>query len=222
MPNFLTLEVATPGLAELMSGLKQFHSDQVPFALSVAMNRAAKDAVDRVRRDLPRTFDLRSRSLARTFGPTGRMGDVSRGWSSKRQWPNLKVVLHSQARAMALQEEGGIKPFRASDVWIGTSYLPRSGTTGKVRFQRHQPARLRRRLASERQRGATRIFERARTVFERNRRTGQTVPLYIRRDRARVPERLGYERTVRSIYAAKLSPRFQQAMEKANRTRRTR
>ncbi|MEM7519352.1 MAG: hypothetical protein AAF368_20815, partial [Planctomycetota bacterium] len=112
MSDFVSINVGTPDLAELVSGLKRFHSDQVPFALSVAMNRAAKDAVERVRKDLPRTFDLRSRSLARTFGPTGRMGDVSRGWSSKRQWPNLQVVLHSQARAMSLQEEGGIKPFR--------------------------------------------------------------------------------------------------------------
>ena len=139
------VDVRMPGLVELLSRLESFRDDQVPFALSVAMNRSAKDAVGRMRAELESVFDLRRRSLGRTFGPSGRMGDVTRGWSSKRQWPNLYVDLHSLAPSMALQEEGGTKPFRSRSVWIPTSFVPRQATGRKPR--RYQPGRIRDRLA---------------------------------------------------------------------------
>ncbi|MEO0661996.1 MAG: hypothetical protein AAFZ87_10695, partial [Planctomycetota bacterium] len=201
------VDIQLPGLVDLLSRLDDFRDDQVPFALSVAMNRAAKDAVGRMRAELGSVFDLRSRSLARTFGPSGRMGDVTRGWSSKRQWPNLFVDLHSLAPSMALQEEGGTKPFRARAVWIPTSFVPRQANGRKPR--RYQPGRIRDRLGRS-QRGDARVFERDGIVYERRRSTGRTVPLYLVRPRARVDPALGFEGLVRRTFDAKIGPRFEQ------------
>ncbi|MEL6904532.1 MAG: hypothetical protein AAFU73_05445 [Planctomycetota bacterium] len=203
------VDVQLPGLVDLLSRLEDFRDDQVPFALSVAMNRAAKDAVSRMRAELGTVFDLRSRSLARTFGPSGRMGDVTRGWSSKRQWPNLFVDLHSLAPSMALQEEGGTKPFRARSVWIPTSFVPRQANGRRPR--RYQPGRIRDRLGRS-QRGDARVFERDDIVYERLRSTGRSMPLYLVRARARVTPTLGFESTVRHSFERAFPYEFARAI----------
>lgn len=213
------VDVRAPDLPVLLAQLRSVAYDQVPFALSVAMNRAAKDAVQDVRARLPRIYDLRSRSLAGTFGPNGRMGDTSRGWSNKRQWPDLEVTLFSEAHAMALQETGGVKPRRSREVWIRTPHVPRT-RSGRV-LQRYQPARIRRRLENAgRQRGQTRIFQRGATVYERERAASRAVPIYFRRERATVPPTLEFADLARATYDAKLFPRFAQSMDRARSTRR--
>lgn len=212
------VKIEAPALAELIGGLDKFAADQLPFALSMGMNRAAKDAVQVMRRELSSVFDLRRGSLRATFGPSGKMGDVARGWSSKKQWPNLFVDLHSVAPSTRLQEDGGTKPFRAPQVWIASREIPRSATTGK-KPQRLQPSRIRKRLEGK-QRGPRRVFDRGGVIYERDRRSGQVTPLYLRRDRATIRPVLGFEDIVRRTYAAKLGPRFTQAMRKAVRSRR--
>lgn len=211
------VNVTTPDLPKLLSKLKDFRNDQVPFALSMAMNRAAKDAVTRMRRELDQVFELRRGSLRQTFGPSGRMGDTSRGWSSKSQWPRMSVDLHSLAPSMSLQEAGGTKPFAARNVWIPTRHVPRLATGGKPK--RFQPASIKRRLKNK-QRGPTRVFERGGVVYQRTRATGATVPLYLVRRTARIDPALGFEGVVRDTFNAKLYPRFAQAMAKAMRTAR--
>jgi hypothetical protein len=213
------VEIRLPKLPELLADLEEFRADQIPFALSGAMNLAARSAVRNVRDSLSSTFDLRSRSLRRTFGPSGRMGDVSRGWSSKRQWPRLAVTMHSLAPAMELQEEGGTKPNRASEVWIGTKHVPRSATTGK-KPQRYQPSRLRKRLENKRQRGPNRIYQRGDLVLERIRSSGEVRPLYLRRPRATVQPALGFERIVESTFTEELGRHFERTMGRAMRSRR--
>lgn len=213
------VQVASPDLEALVGALDHFVEDQLPFALSVAMNRSAREAVTGIRENLDRTFDLRSRSLAKTFGPKGRMGDTSKGWSNKKQWPNISVNIHSLAHAMALQEEGGVKPFRSSEVWIGTSHVPRSATTGK-KPAKYQPSRIKKKLEADRQRGPTRIFQRGTVVYERERATGEVLPLYIRRPRAHVDPALGAVENVTELYQSRLGVHFQAAMAIAVRTRR--
>lgn len=212
------IQASAPDLPRMLAQLKVLAADQIPFALSVGMNRSAKDAVWAARRRLPQVFDLRSRSLAGTFGPKGRMGDESRGWSNKRQWPDLRVTMFSEAESMALQETGGIKPRRAREVWIPTKFVPRTKTGKKP--QRYQPARIKKRLASTRQRGGTRVFERGSTVFERRGLESNPVPIYLRRRRAVVSPALEFAETASDWFRAKLFPRFSQAMQGAVRTRR--
>lgn len=122
------ISVSIPNLAEMVGRLKAFRNDQLPYALSVAMNRAAKDGRDGVRGHLRSQFDLQSDTLHLTFGPFGGMPStrakaaatsaeaaiaqgIARGWSHRSQWPQLRVVLGSRAFAAGLQEEGGVKPF---------------------------------------------------------------------------------------------------------------
>lgn len=221
------LQANAPGIPHLIGKLRQFQNDQLPFALSLAMNRAAKDAVTEVRSHLPSVFELRRGNLVKTFGPFGQMGDVSRGWSNKKQWPALRVVLHSKAHAMALQEDGGVKPQRASEVWIRTKYAPLQRNSRVI--QRLQPARVRARLekqaTSKRRRGKPpkeEIFRRGDTVFFRRPGEEDAKPLYIIRKRAVVPPILGFEDIARRTYDAKLFPRFAQAMDQAIRTARRR
>lgn len=213
------VEITLPGLPDLLAGLESFRADQIPFALSGAMNMAARSAVRNVRDSLSSTFDLRSRSLRRTFGPSGRMRDMGRGWSNKRQWPRLAVTMHSLAPAMELQEEGGTKPIRSSEVWIGTKHVPRSATTGK-KPQKYQPARLAKRMESKRQRGPTRIYQRGDLVLERVRSSGEVRPLYLRRPRARVQPALGFEGIVAETFNQELGSHFDRSMARAMRSRR--
>jgi len=122
------VSVSMPNLNELVGRLRAFRRDQLPFALSVAMNRAAKDGRDGVRQHLRSQFELNSDTLHLTFGPFGGLPStrakaaavsaeaaiaqgVARGWSHRTQWPNLRVVFGSVAYAAALQEQGGNKPF---------------------------------------------------------------------------------------------------------------
>lgn len=213
------VQVAAPDLEELVGALDNFVEDQLPFALSLAMNWSAREAVTGIREGLSRTFDLRSRSLARTFGPKGRMGDTSKGWSDKRQWPNLAVDIHSLAHSMALQEEGGVKPFKSSEVWIGTSHVPRSSTTGK-KPAKYQPARIKKKLEGKQRGKDTRVFQRGEVVYERDRATNEILPLYIRRPRAQVDPALGAVENVTELYQSRLGVHFQTAMARAVRSRR--
>jgi len=122
------ITVSMPNLPEMVGRLKAFRQDQLPFALSLAMNRAAKDARDGVRAHMRGRFNLESENFHRTFGPFGALPSakartsaqtsemvaskgVANGWSHRTQWPNLRVVLGSVAYAAALQEQGGNKPF---------------------------------------------------------------------------------------------------------------
>lgn len=204
--------VAIPNLRDMVERLDVFREDQLPFALSVGMNRAAKDARDGVRPLMERVFDLKSKNLDRTIGPFGSFGRrTSDGWSSKKQWPELRVVFGSLAHAMELQESGGNKPRRAPKVWIPTKYVERAAS-GRKRF-RHRKSTLIARM--EDPRGAYAVFTRRGIVFERHRRTGEVRPLYLLRERAQVPQRLGLEGLVRDTYNAKLFPRFSEAMAKA-------
>lgn len=215
------LNVSAPRLEDLVGGLKSFRADQLPFALSVAMNRAAKDAKAGVRSHLQEVFELRSRGLPRTFGPFGRMGDTSGGWSSKRQWPNLRVVLPSIAHAMALQEEGGIKPQKASEVWIPTRYVERSAN-GKAKHA-FRPSTIKTRLEGTQSRRSGQVFWRdGNRVMFRDRGSDIARPAYFIHRRAVVPPRLEYERYVRDVYRSKLFPRFSQEMEKAIRSAKRR
>jgi len=207
----LGVKVAIPGLAELVGRLDDFRSDQLPFALSKAMNLAAKDALDTARQHIGSVFTLRSGSLVKTFGPFGRMGDVSRGWSNKAQWPNLRVAIHSQAHAMQLQEEGGQKPRKARNVWIPSKYVERAASGRKK--ERHRKSVVLARIESPK--GVWRPFIKGRNVYERNRKTGQIHPLYFIRQKATVPPRLRMEEHVLATYNAKLWPRFSQSMADA-------
>lgn len=218
----LTIDIKMRGLEELVGGLKAFEIDQLPYALSLGMNRAAKDAVFAARAKLPGIFDLRAKSLGSTFGPYRDLKGASpaQGWSNKSQWPNLQVVFFNDLNAMALQETGGTKPFKGSEVWIDTKHIAR--TKGGRKLARHQPAALKKRLAAKSQRGPTRIFDQGGTVFERTKATGEVLPLYIRRPTARVAPALGFETTVSTVFDRKLPARFSQAMDSAMRTRRPR
>lgn len=122
------IQVSMPNLPELVGRLKAFRQDQLPFALSLAMNRAAKDARDGVRAHMRTRFNLQSEHFHKTFGPFGALPSsrartqaqtpemvaakgIAAGWSHRSQWPRLQVRLGSLAYAAALQEEGGNKPF---------------------------------------------------------------------------------------------------------------
>lgn len=207
----LGVNVTIPGLNEMVGRLKAFRQDQLPYAVSQAMNLAAKDALDVAREHIGSVFTLRSGSLVKTFGPFGKMGDVSRGWSHKSQWPNLRVTIHSQAHAMQLQEEGGQKPRKAPSVWIPARGVERSASGRKK--QRHRKSEILSRIESPR--GEWRPFIRKGNVYERHRKTGEVRTLYFIRQKATVPPRLAMEEHVEATYRAKLWPRLVQSMEKA-------
>lgn len=227
------VDIRMPNLLDLVGRLQAFRQDQLPFALSLAMNRAAKDARDQVRPLMERAFWLKSKTLPRLVGPFGRFGGgkatkkkssdaraagaIANGWSHRTQWPNLRVVFGSPAHAVELQERGGTKPRKSPAVWIPTKHVLRKSTGRKV--NRHRKSVLTARLegadTGRKQKGNYRVFMRRGVVFERDRNAGVTRPLYLIRSRATVPPILGLEELIRDTYNAKLWPRFAQAMNQA-------
>lgn len=239
----MEVTVKIPNLASMVGRLKAFQEDQLPYALSVGMNRAAKDAKDKYRSWLSQKFILRSRNLHQAIGPSGnfgggkmsknvnhplrksadaRAGQATRnGWSHKSQWPNLFVVFGSESHSLARQEYGGTKPNVSPHVWIPTRYV--QYTSAGKKLGRHTPSKLRRKLATvneetgkaRRQGGNERVFIRNRVVYERGKGQRKALPLYLIRDRATVPPRLDLETHIVDMYHEKLFPRFSAAMKKA-------
>lgn len=234
----IDIQVKAPDVVSMLRKLREFREDQVPFALSLAMNRAAKDARDKVKPLMARVFKLRSTNLHKAVGPFGALGGrttltkgtdgsasslISRGWSHRSQWPSLRVVFGSESHGLQRQEEGGEKPNRGRTVWIPTQYVKYSGAK---KIGRHTPSKLRRAMETKltktgkvrKRSGAYRVFQRNETVFERDNSTGETRPLYLIRTKANVPPRMDLEGMIRDTYKAKLWPRFVQAMDKAAKT----
>lgn len=247
------LRVEMPNLPELVGRLKAFRQDQLPFALSLAMNRAAQDAKRGVEAHMRKVFNLRSATFPRTFGPFGQFAGgrsdvvvdpktgrvtgkssnaraaqaIANGWSHRSQWPRLQVRLGSIAHAAALQEDGGVKPFRgvkegqflgpqkpAQHAWIRTKYTPMDG----VRVARnYQPARVRNRLRAKRRgsKATDAVWVKGKFVMRREDGSNEVRPIYLLATRAVVPERFYFERYVVDMYNAKLWPRFSQAMSEA-------
>lgn len=213
----MDFEATIPGLDSAVGAIKHFASDQLPYAMQLAMNWAAEDARDDARAGLSSVFDLYSNKLAKTFGPTH---STDEAFSDKSQWPHMRVVVYSKAHAMALQETGGEKPYKASEVWIGTRHAPRHPTTGK-KPKDLQPARIKKRLKQRRQSSKkSRVFEVGSTIFHRNPQTAETVPIYLRRRRARISPVLGYEKIVSDVFGRQFAGKLDRAMAKAMRTRR--
>lgn len=238
------IRVEMPNLPELVGRLKAFRQDQLPFALSLAMNRAAEDARDGVRAHMRTRFNLQSEHFHKTFGPFGALPSsrartqaqtpemvaakgIAAGWSHRSQWPRLQVRLGSIAHAAALQEDGGVKPFRgvkegqvlgpqkpSQHAWIRTKYTPMDG----VRVARnYQPARIRNRLRAKRRgsKATDAVWVKGKFVMRREDGSNEVRPIYLLATRAVVPERFYFERYVVDMYNAKLWPRFSQAMSEA-------
>lgn len=149
----LTVHVSIPNAKQLVARMRHFREDQIPFALSLGMNRAALDARQGYAAHMEKVFKLRRFSFAKIIGPFGELGGgksrgdgagqarraIRRGWSHRLQWPHLEVEFIGLAHAHALQEQGGEKPFRgAKSAAGGGAANPRgSGYTGTKRRSKH-------------------------------------------------------------------------------------
>ena len=89
-----------------LDGLQYFR-DEIPFAMSVSMNRTASRAVDQLREDLPGQFTIRNTRTQRGVQMIG---------SHKR---HLEAQIGSRDQYMVLQTTGGEKrPEHGSDVVV--------------------------------------------------------------------------------------------------------
>jgi hypothetical protein len=230
------VQIAIPNLGEMIGRLEAFRIDQLPYALSVGMNRAAKDARDLYEYHLAYKFDLVSRNMHKAIGPFGQMSGgrvgsmgvpdtaaqaaraIANGWSHKSQWPNLQVEVGTESHSIARQEFGGTKPNLSREVWIPTRHVKRSSSGKKI--NRHAPSKLRAKMApgqtktgrTRRQTGKHKVFRRGAYVYEREAGSDRALPLYLVKSLAKVPPRLALEEHIVDTYNAKLWPRFSQAM----------
>lgn len=226
------VRVAAVDFESFIDRLQNFSARQLPYAASLAMNRAAQDGRDSARKHVSAHLNILNRGLLSRLGPTGKLREGARtgsnGWSSKKQWPNLSVTFFTAVHSLALHETGGVKPGRSSNVWIRDRGVARKSTGGVP--DRYQPSKLKRKMSTvsaqtgkeKKQSRDTRVFAAVdrkgrTTIFERNVGTNITRPLYHLRPLAVIKDTLDIEGQVVSTFLAKIYPRFKQSMDEAIR-----
>lgn len=193
----IELRVET-NIGQLLAFLEDVREDQLPFALSLALNRTATLARDEVRAQLPRRFTIRKAGVVRGFRVKP---------SAKRQWPRLEAQVGTVDAFWTLQETGGTKRAQGG----GNLAIP----TGLVR-------RTKRGLISKAQRPRALIAAgRARKAEDTIRATPKRGPvgpasiLYLLRRSAQIDPALGLRETVAEVVERELGPEFRRAMGEA-------
>lgn len=190
---------------ELVRYLRELEQREIPFAMSVALNRTAVRIRDRVRAELPRRYTIRKPG-------------VLRGWqvraSSKRQWPRLRAVVGSRDYFWTLHATGGIKRPARGSVAIPTRAVRRTkrGAIGKAQ----RPGAL---IAK----GRARVDQDAGAI--RATKTTKRRPLsllYLLRRQVRIPKTLPLEEIAREEVARRLPREFRRAMSEAIKSSRRR
>lgn len=195
-------------LPELLRFLGHVRTDQVPFALSQALNRTAVKARDEQRQALGSRFTLRSRGLVRGFQVNP---------SSKRQGiARMRAEVGTRDAFWLLQETGGIKRPRAGGhLAIPTKALRRT-KTGKI-----PKARRPRALGPKAHAIESAAFGKALALQKTTRRDRRRV-LYFRRKQARIKPALGLRSTVERVARERLALEFRSSYEAAILTARKR
>lgn len=189
---------------QLQRFLEELTVRELPFAMSMAMNRAAQDSLDYVRREVPRRFTVRSPGVLRGFRVQP---------SHKRQWPRLQVALGTVDEFWVLQQFGGTKkPQSGRNLAIPTR-LTRRTKTGKI-AKAQRPRAL---IAAGKARVADGAIRKAR-ANKRDRRT----MLFLLRRQARIKPRLALDRLVHDSFPRFFPRNFGRAFAHAKRTSRER
>lgn len=189
MAELIRIEAET-NLEQVLERFGAVAVDQLPYATAQALRKTGQDAVKAVRRRLPHAFNLRSKSLARTFG--------SDRFVDKKAWPNQRVRVWTMAEAMYLQEEGGIKRAKRGRLAVPTRMVKRSPSTGKIAKSRRPRGLLQRKNA----------FVQDDAIVQRKRKGSVPLRHYSLIDSARIKPILGFERTVREVVDRRLQRRL--------------
>lgn len=130
----LDINTNAPQLAQAFAELA---AEQIPFATAVALTRVAVDSRDVERKNLGRTFTLRSRKRVE--------GGIQINRAEKSAWPNCAAEVGLKDEFMARHVVGGEKtpPPGGKHVAIPTKIMPRS-PSGIV-LARHKPGPIIRR-----------------------------------------------------------------------------
>lgn len=190
---------------QLARFLAELSQREIPFAMSLAMNLAGKEAVELVRREVPGRFTIRQQAVLRGFrhNPT-----------HKRDWPNLRVEVGTVDRFWVLHETGGTKrPESGSNLAIPTRRLRRTAG-GKI------PKALRPRpLISA---GKARKAEDAIRLVVKRRSADRRTMVYLLRQSARIQARLRLEEMVRGSVQRYFPLAFEKAFQHTLKTSRDR
>lgn len=183
---------------------QELSARELPFAMSLAMNTAAAEARDHVRREVPKRFTVRSRGVLRgfTFNP-----------SHKRQWPNLRVEIGTRDEFWVLHETGGVKrPEQGMHLAIPTRLVRRTKAGRISKAQRPRPL-----IAAGK---ATKLEGVIRRTSKRK--AERVSMLYLLRREARIRPKLGLRGMVHSSMRRYFPLAFHKAMNHAVSTSRDR
>ncbi|MFN3614677.1 MAG: hypothetical protein ACK4WC_08980 [Rubrimonas sp.] len=197
-------------IAEVERGLSNFAREQVPFAVSVAINAVAQQVAEEQDRQLRRALDRPTPFTLRGVG-------VSR--SSKRRLVAAVFVKDRQAAYLRFQEAGGVRQPAKRAIPV--------------------PAKLRRNRFGNMPRGAVANALAASNTFSGTPKGGGQPGVYRRlgatadrkggfklervltwADQARYRPRLGFIKTARRVAANRIAPEFETALAKAIATAR--
>jgi len=207
-----------------------FAKEQVPFALSQAINDVANEArthqlAKRVRYFTMRTTWLRKKGAIRVVR------------SHKRQWPDIHAYIGVPDTVAALVATGGIR--KAASVGLGSMAVPysRSRSAGgrsarellspqlKTLRERVWPKRLLALKVKKRSRRAYFLIKSGGTRYvamrqRRGRRTKKTQPLqflYVLKSRVEIPQTWPFEKQVGNLVHFRFQPLFAKRLEAAVR-----
>ena len=189
---------------QLQRFLEELTVRELPFAMSMAMNRAARDSLDYVRREVPKRFTIRSAGVLRGFRVQP---------SHKSQWPRLQVALGTVDSFWVLQQFGGVKKPKSGRHLAIPTRLTRRTKSGKI-SKAQRPRAL---IAAGKARVAEGSVRKARTT-KRDRRT----MLFLLRRQARIKPRLQLDQLVHDSFPRFFPRNFGRAFEHAKKTSRER
>ena len=173
---------------------------QIRFTTAVALTRTAKDAQEKVRRQLPERFTVRTRWVAKGI----------RVRSARKN--NLEATVIVLDEFMALQETGGMRTSRSGKalaVPVGARPTPRSVT---------RPSKFPGRLMEKPRHFIAPFHDDPQThaVWRRGGRKGRKLKLmYAFADQVRLKPRFGFLDAVKEVAEARFQENFNEAMQEA-------
>lgn len=188
--------------------------NQVPFAVSQAINETADEASAELRGSLGLRFKTRSDRAAKSIrGPKSKDSGSLR--SHKRDWPNISAGVGVLDQWLARHEEGGAqKPTRGSSFAVPTRVVAAQRTGSGAIPKDLRPRRLRARDQ------ARRVDDRILDV-RRNSLKGQRM-LYLLRRSIRLSPRLGGRSTLDKVARARFHELFAEKLTAALKSERVR
>ena len=194
--RMISIEADERQMRQAMGGLAK----QVRFAAAVALTRTAKDAQEKVRRQLPERFTVR----------TGWVAKGIRTRSARKN--NLEAAVIVLDEFMALQETGGMRTSRSGKalaVPVGARPTPRSIT---------RPSKFPGRLLQKPRHFIAAFHNDPQThaVWRRGGRKGRKLKLmYAFADQVRLKPRFGFLDAVKEVAKARFQENFNEAMQEA-------